>query len=356
MRDEGGRRRRRLTPGSTAVTVVVAVVAALLPVGGAAALHQAKVAADAPVPARPASLGSMDFYRALFGATATGVPVTTTPRGNPVRPVLPDDVRAYLERVPAVPRPVEPVKPAEPTLIPIEPPEPVGRTTFTAPLPTLPSDVLRAVAGKSCTEMVHLVNGATSACVSPRDDRFVKAAKSSGVPDGEIWGFTDDYTGEVLISTAVPQRYLLTVMLHERGHQLIELSCLGPLCWRALLKATGNAARLSIYVGPYFTRAHESAAESYAACHGGVPDRRYRIIPCEALRAALAKADVDRANYQADLADYTRMNDANAKAESDYVTATSAYSTALAEFRQRSATYALELQLWQQVHPEAAAS
>ena len=356
MRDERGRGGRRLTPGSTAVTAVVAVLAALLPVGGAAAIHQAKLSADAPIPARPASLGSMDFYLHLFGATATGVPVTTTPRGNPVRPVLPDDVRAYLERVPGVPPPVEPVKPTEPTLIPIEPPHPVGRTTFSAPLPDLPASPARALAGKSCTEMVHLVNGATSACVSPSDARFAKAARNTGVPGGELWGFTDNYTGEVLISTAVPRRYLLTVMLHERGHQLIELTCLGDLCWRALLKATGNSARLSIYVGPYFTRAHESAAESYAACNGGVPDRRFRIISCEALRAVLAKADLDHANYESDLAGYTRMNDSNAKAESDYITAMSAYSTALAQYRQRAATYALELQLWQQVHPEAAAS
>ena len=98
MRHERGRGRRRLTPGSTAVTAVVAVLAALLPVGGAAALHQAKLAADAPIPARPASLGSMDFYLHLFGATATGVPVTTTPRGNPVRPVLPDDVQNWRDR------------------------------------------------------------------------------------------------------------------------------------------------------------------------------------------------------------------------------------------------------------------
>ena len=355
MRHERGRGRRRLTPGSTAVTAVVAVLAALLPVGGAAALHQAKLAADAPIPARPASLGSMDFYLHLFGATATGVPVTTTPRGNPVRPVLPDDVQAYLERLPAVSKPVEPVKPTEPTLIPIEPPHPVGRTTFSAPLPELPASPASALAGKSCTEMVHLVNGATSACVSPSDARFAKAARNTGVPGGGLWGFTDNYTGEVLISTAVPRRYLLTVMLHERGHQLIELTCLGDLCWRALLKATGNSARLSIYVGPYFTRAHESAAESYAACNGGVPDRRFRIISCEALRAVLAKADLDHATYEADLADYTRMNDSNAKAEADYITAMSAYSTALAEYRQRAATYALELQLWQQVHPEAAA-
>jgi len=254
-----------------------------------------------------------------------------------------------------VPAPVQPVSPKEPDLVKADLPRAIGRTTYTAPLPDLPDGGVAALGSRPCTELVHLINGSTSTCISPSSPRFTRAAKDSGVPGGEIWGFTEYATGEVLISTAVPKRYLLTVMLHERGHQLIELSCLGAQCWRALLKATGNSARLSIYVGPYFTRAHESAAESYAACNGGVPDRRFRIISCEALRAVLAKADLDHATYEADLADYTRMNDSNAKAEADYITAMSAYSTALAEYRQRAATYALELQLWQQVHPEAAA-
>ena len=356
MRHERGRGRRRLTPGSTAVTAVVAVLAALLPVGGAAALHQAKLAADAPIPARPASLGSMDFYLHLFGATATGVPVTTTPRGNPVRPVLPDDVRAYLERLPAVPAPVQPVSPKEPDLVKADLPRAIGRTTYTAPLPDLPDGGVAALGSRPCTELVHLINGSTSTCISPSSPRFTRAAKDSGVPGGEIWGFTEYATGEVLISTAVPKRYLLTVMLHERGHQVIELSCHGARCWRALLKATGNSTRLSIYAGPYFTRAHESFAESYAACHGGLTDRRFRIISCDALQRVLEEAEVDRANYEEQLSDYFRANDANAKAEADYITAMSAYSTALAEYRQQAATYALELQLWQQVHPEAAAS
>ena len=183
--------------------------------------------------------------------------------------MLPDDVQAYLERLPAVSSWSSRSKPTRPTLIPISPPP--GRPhDVPRPLPGCPQVPPARSRGSRAPDFVHLVNGATSACVSPSDARFAKAARNTGCRAGAL-GFTDNYTGEVLISTAVPKRYLLTVMLHERGHQLIELSCLGAQCWRALLKATGNSTRLSIYVGPYFTRAHESAAESYAACNGGVP-------------------------------------------------------------------------------------
>jgi hypothetical protein len=338
--------RRTLTPRSRLLTMTVALVASLLPIGGALAIHAAKAAADSAASVRPAALGDPAFYESLFGLSPGGKLQLTNPSGSAVMPELPADVRAFLERSAPPAKPVKPSQPAEPAHLPDVAVHPTGVATFTAPIPVLST---KGIGGLTCTEMVRRINGITSRCVSPNSPEMRAAAKGSTVPGGVIWGFTKNQSGEVQVSTVVPRRYLLTVMLHERGHQLVQLKCLGPVCSNALIEASGNTGD-SLDSGPYFTRPHEVAAETYAACHGGIPDSRYRLMSCSELERVLALYAVDKKAYDAELEQNRNAMLENARRDTEYQEDMRAYNTAMLDYDAASKTQPLELQLWQQVH------
>lgn len=327
--------------------VIVAVVATAAPVLGATAAELAHRRADEPAPPRPAALSSMTFYRSLFGVTADGSLRTRTAHGNPVWPVIPEPERTYLAKSPQPQPPPPPTRPVAPTLTPKVVLHPPGVDTFTSPVPPLR---LAGTSSMSCTQLVHTINGATSACILPTSPQFREVTSEPGAPTQQVAGFTDLATGQVRISTAVPSFYLVSVALHERGHQEVQLHCLGPLCETALLKATGNAGRSSLLAGPYFTEAHEVAAESYAVCHGAIPDYRYRIISCAALDAVFALSAQDEANYRQGQAQNARITAANDRLLAAYQQQLAAYDVALAAQQKAAQTYPLERQLWVQVH------
>lgn len=322
----------------------VAVAAA----GAAVALAAATAAlgtsaAPPPAPPRPAALGDAQFYAGILGRTTTGaLPGEAERRAIVDR--LPEQVYLYLKRSKAPVAPEAPIEPTMPPLANIQDVAPLPETFFTSPVPELPTSGL---VGLSCSALVKKVNGDSARCVGPDFKLFREAGGSVG---GEVIGLTLSRTGRVYLADDIPQAYLLSVALHERGHQLIDLLCWGKRCQRALLQATGNAGRTSLSQGPYFTRAHESAAESYALCHGGIPDRRYRIISCAAVEKALALAKEDRAEYDR----IVEANDlkflSNQQLGAVYEQQHAAWEKAHRAYRDQMKLHPLEKRLWQLVH------
>lgn len=300
-------------------------------------------AAAPAAPPRPAALADAQFYTRVLGPAAAG----TLPGAAERRAIvdrLPEQVYLYLKRTEAPVAPVAPVKPAMPQLANTTHLEALPETYFAAPVPELPSSGL---SGLSCSALVKKVNGDSARCVGQNFELFRDAAGSVG---GQVIGLTQSRSGRVYLADNIPQAYLLSVALHERGHQLVDLHCWGKRCQKALLKATGNTGRSSLSSGPYFTRAHEAAAESYAVCNGGVPDSRYRIISCAALDKALAWEKADRAEYDKVVEANDLVFTSNGQLIDVYEDQHAAWEKADRSYQAQKDLFPLEARLWQLVH------
>lgn len=319
--------------GAAATALALAVMTAAL----------GSSAAPPPPPPRPDALGAAQFYADVLGRSTSGaLPGEAERRAIVDR--LPEQVYLYLKRSKAPVAPEAPIEPAPPLLANITHVDPLPEASFVSPVPELP---ISGLAGLSCRALVKKVNGDSARCVGPDFKLFRDAAGSVG---GQVIGLTLSRTGRVYLADDIPQMYLLSVALHERGHQLVDLHCWGERCQQALLRATGNSGRAALSEGPYFTRAHESAAESYAVCHGGIPDRRYRLISCAALDTALALEKADRAEYDR----IVEANDlsylSNQQLTEVYRDQHAAWEKADRAYRDQMKLHPLETRLWQLVH------
>jgi hypothetical protein len=306
----------------------------------------AALGSSAPPPAapsRPPALADAQFYALVLGSATSG-PMPSGAQRRSIVDRLPEQVYLYLKRSEAPVAPVAPIEPSMPRLANITRLAALPESTFAAPLPKLPTSGL---SGLSCNALVKKVNGDSARCVDQDFELFRDAAGSVG---GQVIGLTLSRTGRVYLANDIPPAYLLSVALHERGHQLVDLHCWGERCQQALLKATGNSGRRSLSSGPYFTRAHESAAESYAICHGAIPDRRYRIISCAALEKALALETSDRAEYDRVVEANDLIFTSNQQLIDVFEDQHAAWEQADRAYRTQLKLYPLEARLWQLVH------